>query len=95
MIFTKLRILIWVIVLSFSTFFNSQAYQPEFGAKIDALISTALRDGRLIGCNAFIYKDGNVIFYKSWGHRDSEAGKPIKRDTIFRIYSGGQKSLVD
>ncbi|MDR3593745.1 serine hydrolase domain-containing protein [Clostridium sp.] len=41
----------------------------------------------IAGGNLMIIKDGKEIFYHEDGLADREAGVPIKRDSIFRLYS--------
>lgn len=54
-------------------------------------IKKVLRDGiennETVGANLLIIKDGKEIFYHDDGFADREKGLPIKRDTIFRLYS--------
>ncbi|WMT43264.1 serine hydrolase domain-containing protein [Paenibacillus sp. D2_2] len=39
------------------------------------------------GANFMVIKDGNEVFYHEDGLADIEAGRPITRDSIFRLYS--------
>ncbi|OPJ54951.1 serine hydrolase domain-containing protein [Clostridium oryzae] len=54
-------------------------------------IKKVLRDNidnsELAGANLMIIKEGKEIFYHEDGLADREAGLPIKRDSIFRLYS--------
>lgn len=74
-----------------SVFGQPKTQQSELEAKTDALISEAIQEGQIIGYSGFIYKDGKVILYKSWGSRDREAGEPIERNTTFRIVQAEEK----
>lgn len=56
-------------------------------SKVDELLSGYVNDGKLAGVGAMILKDGEVAYWNNFGHRDLEAGKPMARDTIHRIYS--------
>ncbi|OXE37309.1 MAG: serine hydrolase [Phenylobacterium zucineum] len=42
---------------------------------------------RFPGANVLILKDGREVYYAEAGLKDVEANQPIRRDTIFRIYS--------
>ena len=45
-------------------------------------------DGRgFAGLNVVVARHGQVVFEGQYGQRDKEAGLPMSRDTIFRIYS--------
>lgn len=44
-------------------------------------------DNILAGAVSIIIKDQQIVDFKTWGHADIEADRPVERDTIFRIYS--------
>ena len=44
-------------------------------------------DGRLAGWHAVVTRDGAVVYDEVCGGRDLEAGLPVERDTLWRIYS--------
>lgn len=50
-------------------------------------ISTAIERNEIPGANLLIFKNGEEIFYHENGLASKEELKPIKRDTIFRLYS--------
>ncbi|MFD1953042.1 serine hydrolase domain-containing protein [Paenibacillus thailandensis] len=54
-------------------------------------LKTALRNSvennEVAGANLLVIKDGNEWFYHEDGLADREAGLPIARDSIFRLYS--------
>lgn len=56
-------------------------------AEVTELLENAVADEKVIGHNALIFKDGEVVFYDEAGQRNSRKDLPIQRDTIFRIYS--------
>jgi CubicO group peptidase (beta-lactamase class C family) len=43
--------------------------------------------GRFSGAITVVARRGKVVHFETYGQRDVDAGKPIERDTIFRIYS--------
>ena len=43
--------------------------------------------GRIAGAQVAVARHGQVGYFRSFGARDLERGKPIEDDTIFRIYS--------
>lgn len=50
-------------------------------------IADAISQGVTAGVNLLVLKDGRELFYTEQGMADREAGKPIRRDSIFRLYS--------
>jgi CubicO group peptidase (beta-lactamase class C family) len=43
--------------------------------------------GKIAGCQVLVARRGQLAYYKSLGSMDRERGKPLREDTIFRIYS--------
>jgi len=43
--------------------------------------------GRIAGAQAVVSRHGQVGYFRSFGYRDLERGKPVEDDTIFRIFS--------
>jgi CubicO group peptidase (beta-lactamase class C family) len=44
-------------------------------------------DGQLAGITTMIARRGRIVDFRTFGHRDIEAGSPMQEDAIFRIYS--------
>lgn len=55
--------------------------------RIEAEIAKAVDAQNIAGANALIYKDGCERYYCEGGFADIEHKVPIRRDTIFRLYS--------
>jgi CubicO group peptidase (beta-lactamase class C family) len=55
--------------------------------RIDALMQRYVDEGRMAGALGMIIRHGKVGYVQEWGMRDLEAGDPMARDDIFRIYS--------
>ena len=55
--------------------------------RIDAHFRRYVDDGRLPGWQILVSRRGKVVHLSEYGQRDKEAGRPVERDTIFRIYS--------
>jgi CubicO group peptidase (beta-lactamase class C family) len=55
--------------------------------QIKKALKTSIDDNYIAGGNLMILKGGEEIFYHQDGFADIEAGLPIKRDSIFRLYS--------
>lgn len=65
---------------------SSQASASDFrdlGAYVDGLVTS----GRYPGASILVLKDGREVFSSQAGMMDLETGQPIRRDTLFRIYS--------
>jgi len=46
-----------------------------------------IQSGKIAGCQTLVARHGHVAYFGSLGCADSERGKPMQDDTIFRIYS--------
>ncbi len=55
--------------------------------RIMDIIREAIENGVTAGVNLLICKDGEELFYGEAGYADRENQIPIRRDTIFRLYS--------
>lgn len=55
--------------------------------QLHEIMQDAIDNSQVAGVNLLVYKDGQEIFYGEEGYADREEKKPIKRDTIFRLYS--------
>lgn len=56
-------------------------------ARIDGLLQEAVDKGQVAGVSAMVIKDGQEQYYGQAGLADKEAGAPMQRDTIFRMFS--------
>ncbi len=56
-------------------------------AGYDELVDKMVRDWRVPGLAVAIVKDGEVVYAKSFGHRDVEKKLPVTPDTLFAIGS--------
>ena len=68
-----------------------EADEVGFDAKrlgrIDTHFARYVDDGRLPGWLILISRAGKIVHLSLYGQRDTEAGTPVERDTLFRIYS--------
>jgi len=61
---------------------------PTFDrAAMDALLSSAVEDGDVIGVSALVYDEGEVVYQGAYGLGDRERGVAVDEDTVWRIYS--------
>lgn len=66
---------------------ESVGMSAERLARIDPVMREAVQDDRLPGIMTLIQRRGEIVHFGTYGHMDIEAGRPIARDNIFRIYS--------
>lgn len=57
------------------------------GARIDAMLHSMVEQGRVVGAEVLVWKDGREVHYGSAGLADREEGRPFTRDTLVQIYS--------
>lgn len=55
--------------------------------QITEIIEKSIREEQNIGSSCMILKDGKELYFKVFGYADKEAGKILKRDSIFRLFS--------
>jgi len=60
---------------------------PERLQRIDKLVKQYIDSGWIKGADAFIARNGKIVYNKAFGMDDSDIGKPMKTDAIFRIAS--------
>lgn len=56
-------------------------------SRLQSVIDDAVARGRIVGVVYLVAKDGEIVFATERGHADREAGKPVRRDTLFRLAS--------
>ncbi len=56
-------------------------------ARIDKAMAAYVQDGKLAGVTFAIMRRGKLAYLRMEGAADIEAGKPLARDTVFRIHS--------
>lgn len=62
-------------------------FDPARLARVDRHLARYVDDGRLVGWQVVVSRDGRVVHHGTYGQRDREAGLPVEPDTIWRIYS--------
>ena len=53
--------------------------------RIQELMEEAVTDGTSAGMSLGIWEKGEEVFFETRGYADIEQGKPMKRDSIFRM----------
>mgnify|MGYP004537066335 CR=1 FL=1 len=59
----------------------------ELKERISRVMKQSIHDCEVMGVNLLVEKDGRELLYCEEGMADRENHKPIRRDTIFRLYS--------
>jgi CubicO group peptidase (beta-lactamase class C family) len=66
---------------------ESQGMSSERLGRLHAEIDRFVSEGKYAGAVSLIARNGRVVDWQAWGERDTEAGLPMEKDTICRIYS--------
>jgi len=61
--------------------------EPKLAHQLKKTLKASIDHQEIAGANFMVIKDGNVVFYHEDGLADIESGRPITRDSIFRLYS--------
>ncbi len=56
-------------------------------APIDLALKGFIERGQIAGAEAIVFKDGQEVYYGSFGLADREAQRPMSRDALIQIYS--------
>src|SRR5262252_4600086 len=56
-------------------------------ARLTRHVQAYVDAGKFPGAISMVQRRGKVVHFQTYGRRDLEAGRPVERDTIFRIYS--------
>lgn len=66
---------------------ESQGMSKERLARLHARVQGFIDEGRHAGAISLLARNGKVVDWQTYGQRDLEAGLPMEKDTICRIYS--------
>src|SRR5687768_3543918 len=55
--------------------------------RIDATLKNLVDSGRIAGVSALIFEKNKEVYFNAFGYADKEAGVPMDRNTIVRIWS--------
>jgi CubicO group peptidase (beta-lactamase class C family) len=88
---TRLPLLLLVAGLAACATASSElprrAAPPSGLAALDPIVEKLIQEKKIPGAVVAVAKDGEVALMKSWGLMDVESARPMREDTIFRIYS--------
>jgi CubicO group peptidase (beta-lactamase class C family) len=61
---------------------------PHFNrAPIDTALQGFVDRGQIAGAEAIVFKDGQEVYFGTFGYADREAKRPMSRDALIQIYS--------
>jgi CubicO group peptidase (beta-lactamase class C family) len=66
---------------------ESVGMSAERLARLRAGVQRLVDEGRVAGVVTYVARGGRVVEHGAYGHADREAGRPMARDTVFRIAS--------
>ena len=66
---------------------ESQGVSSDRLARLHAEVERFVREGKHAGAITLIARNGKIVDWRTYGKRDLEAGLPMEKDTICRIYS--------
>jgi CubicO group peptidase (beta-lactamase class C family) len=65
----------------------SQGISPDRLHRVDAFVEQAIQRNDYLGAVVLVVRNGKVVDYNAYGHRDLARSEPLQRDAIFRIRS--------
>jgi CubicO group peptidase (beta-lactamase class C family) len=66
---------------------ESQGISPDRLSRLHGEIQRFVTDGKHAGAIVLLARNGRIVDWQAYGKRDIEAGLPMEKDTICRIYS--------
>lgn len=64
-----------------------EGFSPERLSRMHARLKEFVDAGKHAGIVSLIARNGQIVDWQAWGHRDREARLPMEKDTLFRVYS--------
>ena len=61
--------------------------REQTSERVARAIEQAIAAGEIPGCNLLVLRDGEELYYHEAGWADAAGRKPVRRDSIFRLYS--------
>ncbi|SHE42574.1 CubicO group peptidase, beta-lactamase class C family [Fodinibius roseus] len=66
---------------------TSEGMSEERLSRIDMMLEEAVEDKQIPGAVALVARNGTIVYHKAFGTADSETGRTLREDDIFRIAS--------
>src|SRR5688572_26625671 len=55
--------------------------------RIDGVIESAMKQNRIPGAVALVARRGRIVYFKAFGHADTQSKRALQKEDIFRIAS--------
>ncbi|UGQ46717.1 serine hydrolase domain-containing protein [Massilia endophytica] len=65
----------------------SQGISPDRLHRVDTFVEQAIQRNDYLGAVVLVLRNGKVVDFNAYGHRDLARSEPLQRDAIFRIRS--------
>jgi CubicO group peptidase (beta-lactamase class C family) len=62
-------------------------FSSERLARIGTKLEADIAEGKIPGAVVLVARKGKIAYFEAFGMQDKEAGIPLKKDSLFRIYS--------
>jgi CubicO group peptidase (beta-lactamase class C family) len=66
---------------------SALGFDPDRLQRLDAYMASVVARGQVAGMSTLLVRHGQVVAFRTYGAADIAGGKPVSRDTIFRLYS--------
>ena len=93
----KRSIWLWILLLALPAWSYAQkqtkpsprlpGYSPQRLARIAPVMNQLIEDGKFPGISVTVAKDAAIIYEERFGYADIGKKEPLKKDSIYRIYS--------
>ena len=93
--FRKTHCLLFILTLALGVAASELPVVPPESAgmssaklsKVDGIVEDLVRQKKLAGATVAVARHGKLVYLKTFGKMDLDGDKPMRKDTIFRIYS--------
>lgn len=65
----------------------AQATDEAMTQRIDAVVSQAIKEQRIVGAVVMVARNGHILYRKAFGLADQESRTPVREETLFRLAS--------
>jgi len=84
---TRNMLLLLIVVSVSQITYAYEAIDSDRIKRLHTLMQMEVDEGRLAGATILVAQKGGVLDFNAFGFRDVEKSEPLKKDSIFRIYS--------
>lgn len=66
---------------------NGNLVNETVRTRIDSTLRSFVDSNKIAGVSALVFENGKEVYYNAFGYADREAGQPMDRNTVVRIFS--------